>query len=252
MKNKVESSGRVEVVIADLAVIHECDDLLVVAKPAGIAVIPGRGEGAETCLRHAAEATLAARGEPSRRLWVVHRLDRDVSGVLVFARTAAAHRRVSMAFERGEVEKSYWALVDGAPDKDTGLIDLPLRTGAHAGRTVVDPKHGKPARTRFRVRERFRRFAVLEVEPETGRTHQIRVHLASIGHPVAGDAAYGGTRTPPSRAAGVREALLSLRRPALHAARLVFDHPATGDRVRFESPLPDDLLRLVERLREYH
>ncbi len=136
------------------------------------------------------------------------------------------------------------------PARAAGEVDAPIgRDPVHRQKMSVRAPRGREARSSWRVEERFDGAALLRVRIHTGRTHQIRVHLASIGHPVAGDAVYGGTRTPSSRRAASREALLSLERPALHAARLAFTHPASGERLSFEAPLPAELLAVLERLR---
>jgi 23S rRNA pseudouridine1911/1915/1917 synthase len=148
------------------------------------------------------------------------------------------------------VEKEYLALVLGQPARATGEVDAPIgRDPVHRQKMSVRAPRGREARTSWRIEERFDGAALLRVRIHTGRTHQIRVHLASIGHPVAGDPVYGGTRTPSSRRAEARAALQSLERPALHAARLAFTHPASGERLALEAPLPEDLHRVLERLR---
>ena len=237
-----------------LAIVHEDAHLVVLDKPAGLVVHPGAGSPSGTlvnALLHHVRGLSGIGGV--LRPGIVHRLDRGTSGLLVVAKDDATHRALARQFAGRTVEKEHLALVLGVPARHQGTITAPIGRDPVRRKTMsVRSPSGRDARSSYELAEAFDGAALLRVRIHTGRTHQIRVHLASIGHPVAGDAAYGGTRTPPSRAAGVREALLSLRRPALHAARLVFDHPATGDRVRFESPLPDDLLRLVERLREYH
>jgi 23S rRNA pseudouridine1911/1915/1917 synthase len=172
---------------------------------------------------------------------IVHRLDRDVSGLLVVAKTDEAHQELSKAMRRRAVERLYLALVHGAPSVDRGKIDAPIgRDPRHRTRMTVLPE-GRASVTWFTVLERLEDAALLEVRLETGRTHQIRTHLASIGHPIVGDAAYG--RDP-----GFARTL-GLRRPFLHAYRLSFDHPVTGERVDVTSTLPDDLQRALDTVR---
>jgi 23S rRNA pseudouridine1911/1915/1917 synthase len=181
---------------------------------------------------------------------IVHRLDRGTSGLLVVAKDDETHRSLVRQFASRTVEKEYLALVLGLPARATGEVDAPIgRDPVHRQKMSVRAPRGREARTSWRVEERFDGAALLRVRIHTGRTHQIRVHLASIGHPVAGDPVYGGTRTPSSRRAEARAALQSLERPALHAARLAFTHPASGDRLALEAPLPEDLHRVLERLR---
>jgi 23S rRNA pseudouridine1911/1915/1917 synthase len=181
---------------------------------------------------------------------IVHRLDRGTSGLLVVAKDDETHRSLVRQFAGRTVEKEYVALVLGAPARTSGEVDAPIgRDPVHRQKMSVRASRSREARTSWLVEERFDGAALLRLRIHTGRTHQIRVHLASIGHPVAGDAVYGGTRTPSSHRAAAREALQSLDRPALHSARLSFTHPASGERVTFEAPLPPDLVAVLERLR---
>ena len=235
----------------DVAVVHEDGHLIVVNKPAGLVVHPGAGTAGGTLvnalLRHVHD--LSGVGGVLRP-GIVHRLDKGTSGLLVVAKDDEAHRALVRQFAGRTVEKEYLALVLGLPDRAAGEIDAPIgRDPVHRQKMSVRAPRGREARSSWRVEERFDGAALLRVRIHTGRTHQIRVHLASIGHPVAGDAVYGGTRTPSSRRAASREALLSLDRPALHAARLAFTHPASGERLSFEAPLPAELLAVLERLR---
>jgi 23S rRNA pseudouridine1911/1915/1917 synthase len=181
---------------------------------------------------------------------IVHRLDRGTSGLLVVAKDDETHRALAAQFAGRTVEKEYLALVLGVPAAREGRVDSAIgRHPQQRKRMAVRERGGRAALTTGRVEESLEGAALLRVRIQTGRTHQIRVHLASLGHPVAGDREYGGTRTPPSRRARSRELLAALARPALHAARLAFTHPATGERVAFESPLPEELRALVEGLR---
>jgi 23S rRNA pseudouridine1911/1915/1917 synthase len=234
-----------------LDIVHEDRHLLVLSKPAGLAVHPGAGRPGGTLvnalLRHVRD--LSGVGGVLRP-GIVHRLDRGTSGLLVVAKDDATHRALAQQFAGRTVEKEYLALVLGVPAHREGTIDAPVgRDPVHRKRMSARSPRGREARSSYAVREAFDGAALLRVRIHTGRTHQIRVHLASLGHPVAGDATYGGTRPPPSRQAASRAALASLERPALHAARLGFTHPGTGQRVNFESPLPPDLQAVVDRLR---
>ena len=205
------------------SIIHEDPHLLVVDKACGLLTVPGIGPEKADCLI----ARLQGRWPGAR---VVHRLDRDTSGVLVVARDAATHRALSMQFERRETAKSYVALAAGHPPKDAGEIDLPIRKDlVNTPLQVVDFVHGRPSVTRWRVTERLAapsrtRFAL---EPVTGRSHQLRVHLVAIGHPILGDDLYA----PP-------EVRAMAPRLCLHAERLEFTHPASGARVAFRAPAP--------------
>jgi 23S rRNA pseudouridine1911/1915/1917 synthase len=230
-----------------LPILHEDAHLVVVDKPAGLVVHPAPGHPGGTLvnalLYHCRE--LAGVGGV-RRPGIVHRLDRGTSGVMVVAKHDEAHLALAAQFHDHTVERVYLAFVRGAPGADVGRVDRPIgRHPRDRKRMSVAARGGRAARTAWRVRTRWPRLgvALLEVRPETGRTHQIRVHLASAGLPLLGDAVYGR--------GGRREAKAlapDLRRPALHAAVLGFDHPATGERLRFEAPLPADLLALRAEL----
>jgi 23S rRNA pseudouridine1911/1915/1917 synthase len=232
-----------------LRIVYEDERLLVVDKPAGLVVHPGPGRASGTlvnALLHHVRDLSGVGGV--LRPGIVHRLDRGTSGLLVVAKDDEAHRDLSRQFAARNVEKEYLALVLGIPARREGTIDAAIgRHPLDRKRMTVRPSGGRAARSSYRVVETFDGAALLRVRIHTGRTHQIRVHMVS---PVAGDAAYGGTRAAPSRRASSRAALQTLRRPALHAARLAFDHPGTGERLVFESPLPPELAAVVERLRE--
>jgi 23S rRNA pseudouridine1911/1915/1917 synthase len=234
-----------------LRIVHEDGALLVLDKPAGLVVHPGAGASSGTLVN----ALLARVHDLSGvggvlRPGIVHRLDRGTSGLLLVAKSDEAHRALARQFASRTVEKEYLALVLGAPARSSGEIDAAIgRDPVHRRRMSVRAHRGREARTSWSVEERFDGAALLRVRIHTGRTHQIRVHLASIGHPVAGDPLYGGTRTPSSRRTAAREALASLARPALHAARLSFTHPTSGTRLSFEAPLPADLLAVLDALR---
>jgi 23S rRNA pseudouridine1911/1915/1917 synthase len=234
-----------------LRVVHEDAALLVVDKPAGLVVHPGAGVASGTLvnalLAHARD--LSGIGGVLRP-GIVHRLDRGTSGLLVVAKDDETHRELSRQFAGRSVEKQYLALVHGVPARASGVVSAPIgRDPVRRQRMSVRAPRGRAARTRFELAERFDGAALLRVTLETGRTHQIRVHLASLGHPVVGDAVYGGRRTPSSRQPAARQALASLARPFLHAARLAFTHPKTGARLALEAPLPLELAELLSALR---
>jgi 23S rRNA pseudouridine1911/1915/1917 synthase len=212
----------------DLRIAYEDEHLLVVDKPAGVVVHPAPGHGSGT-LVHGLLAYDVAGGDEERP-GIVHRLDRDTSGLMVVARSEEAHRRLQRLVRNRELERHYAALVVGRPRSRSGRIEAPI------GRDRRDPiKHSldtetpRGAVTHFQVAELLPRHALLDIRLETGRTHQIRVHLAAIDLPVAGDPVYGRPRE------------LGLERQFLHASRLAFAHPFTGERVDVESQLPDDL-----------
>jgi 23S rRNA pseudouridine1911/1915/1917 synthase len=234
-----------------LAVVYEDPHLVVVDKPAGLVVHPGAGTAAGTlvnALLHRVKDLSGVGGV--LRPGIVHRLDRGTSGLIVVAKDDATHQDLARQFASRSVEKEYLAVVLGRPRRATGTIEAAIgRDPVHRKRMSVRAPRGRAARTTYTVAELLDGSALLQVRIHTGRTHQIRVHLASIGHPVAGDAVYGGRRLPGNASTRLREVLAALDRPALHAARLAFRHPITGERVSFESPMPDDLSTALDRLR---
>lgn len=238
-----------EIAVPSFEIVFEDEDIIVVDKPAGIVVHPGAGRPTNTLmdLLISTRPELKGVGEPGR--WgVVHRLDRDTSGVMVFAKTALAHAALSAQFKAHSIHRMYLALVRGNPGEENGIVDAAI------GRHVKDRKRistttGKARRavTRWAVRERFGGLTLLEVYPETGRTHQIRVHLAYIGLPVAGDPVYGKLRGKGGVAdPGIRKALEMLKRQALHAAVLGFVHPRSLEYLEFSSPMPADMAEVIE------
>ena len=230
-----------------LAVLHDDPDLVVVDKPAGMVVHPAAGHDRGTlvnALLHHVAGLSGIGGE--ERPGIVHRLDRGTSGVMVVAKHDAAHAELSRQFADREVDKGYLGLA-------WGLLNAGRRIDAPLGRDPVDRKkistrarRARTAVTRITGAERLRGLTLATIAIATGRTHQIRVHLASIGHPIAGDALYGGVRR---HLAADHRALASLERPFLHAWRLAFTHPRDGRRVEFEAPLPADLQAVIDDLR---
>jgi len=210
------------------------EHLLVVDKPAGVVVHPARGHRAGTLAQ--ALAGVAAGGEDATRAGIVHRLDRDTSGLLVVARSEAAHRALRAAMQRREITREYLVLVEGRPPARTGTIDAPLgRDRRVRTRMPTDTDAPRAAITHFEIERALPRTTLLRVRLETGRTHQIRAHLRAIGHPVVGDPEYGTPRR------------LGLERQFLHATRLAFAHPVTGEPVDVSSPLPADLQAALAR-----
>jgi 23S rRNA pseudouridine1911/1915/1917 synthase len=219
---------------ATFAVAHEDEHLLVLDKPAGVVVHPARGHRAGTLVQ-ALEGRVAG-GDDPRRPGIVHRLDRDTSGLLVVARTEAAHAALKAMLRRREVTREYLALVEGRPAARTGTIEAPLgRDRRVRTRISTDTDEPREAVTHFEVEAVYERFTLLRVRLETGRTHQIRAHLLAIGHPVAGDPEYG------------HAGLLGLERQFLHAERLAFRHPSTGAAIDVRSPLPVHLSKALAR-----
>ena len=226
-------------VAAEFAVVHEDDDLVVVDKPAGVVVHPGAGNESGTLVQ--ALAGRAAGGEDPERPGIVHRLDRDTSGLLVVAKSESAYAELARMIREREVTRRYLALVDGRPPAAAGTIDAPLGRDRRR-RTVMSSDTDKPrdAVTHFELAEALPRTTLLDVTLQTGRTHQIRAHMQAIGHPVCGDPRYGGA------AAGRR---LGLTRQFLHANLLMFRHPNTREQVNCESKPPADLRRALDAAR---
>jgi 23S rRNA pseudouridine1911/1915/1917 synthase len=223
----------------EFEIVFEDDQLLVVDKPAGLVVHPAPGHRGPTLAE--ALRDRAAGGIDPERAGIVHRLDRDTSGLLVVAKTEAAHAALQAQLKAREVRREYLALVSGRPDADRGTIDAPIGRD-RLRRTVVSTRsdRARHAVTHFEVLERLPRTALLRVRLDTGRTHQIRAHLAAIDHPLCGDPQYGG------RECGRR---LRLERQFLHSARLMFRHPVAGEMVACESKPPVDLRRALDAAR---
>ena len=253
---KVQLQAELETEVASapeaiaLDIVYEDPHLLVLNKPTGLVVHPGAGNPAGTVLNallhHAPKLAELPRGG------IVHRLDKDTSGLMVVAKTLATHTALVEMLSHHRVERQYEAIVLGTIIAG-GTIDAPI--GRHLGdrlrQAVRDEDDGKHAVTHYRLRERFRAHTLIQCNLETGRTHQIRVHLSHIGHPLVGDPLYGGGLKLPKRATSeLTAALRSFRRQALHAERLSFEHPVTGEPMSFEAPRPADMNTLVAALRD--
>ena len=220
-----------------LDILHEDSDLLVLNKPAGLVVHPGAGQPDGTLLNALLAHAPALSGVP--RAGIVHRLDKDTSGLLVVAKTVEAQAALAKQLADRSMRRVYLAVVQGDPPAG-GMIDAPLGRDVRSRVRMAVTHRGKPARTAFRVVERFGRAALLECRLETGRTHQIRVHLQHIRHPLLGDSVYRrGTRHG-----------LAFPRQALHAAELTLVHPRTGQSMTWRAPLPRDMKRLLQELRD--
>jgi 23S rRNA pseudouridine1911/1915/1917 synthase len=248
-----------------LSIVYEDDDLIVIDKPAGLVVHPGAGNETGTLVNaliaHCG-ASLSGIGGV-KRPGIVHRLDKDTSGLLVVAKNDAAHQALSAQFadhgRTGPLERAYCALVWGKPDRASGTIEANLDRSSHARdkMAVVRPGKGREAITHWTLEESFGDpkapiASLLTCRLETGRTHQIRVHMAHLGHPLLGDATYGSGFKTKERLLpeAAQQALKSLNRQALHAVELGFAHPRTGEFMAFESPLPDDFEALLTALAE--
>jgi 23S rRNA pseudouridine1911/1915/1917 synthase len=220
-----------------LRIVHEDADLIVIDKPAGLPVHPSPGHSSHTLVNAvlAQCADLSGIGGVGRP-GIVHRLDKDTSGLIIVAKNDAAHLSLARQLKERQVEKTYVALVHGRLSPKEGVIDAPIARHPKHRKKMAVVAGGREARTRYRALREIDGFSLVEARPETGRTHQIRVHLASIGHPIAGDALYGRVGAPP------------LGRQFLHAARLAFRHPSSGERIELEAPLAEDLERTLHAI----
>ena len=220
-----------------ISVVYEDEHLLAVDKPAGMPVHPGAGHPDSTLLNAllGLDSGIGAVGGTSRP-GLVHRLDKDTSGLVLVARTEQAHERLSAQFKDRTIQKGYLALVAGHPDPAEAIIDAPIGRDTSDRKKMAIVDDGREASTLYRTLRSYRDCSLIDVRPKTGRTHQIRVHFASIGHPIIGDETYGRADS-------------RIDRHFLHAAYLEFEHPATGVRQEVESPLPQDLQALLDGLR---
>jgi tRNA pseudouridine32 synthase/23S rRNA pseudouridine746 synthase len=213
-----------------MQIIHKDDHILVINKPTGLPVLPDGWDKEAPYLVKALE-------KEHGKIWIVHRLDKVTSGVMIFARDKETHRALNIQFENRETEKIYHAIMEGEPNWNEKITKFPLR--ANVGkkhRTAVDDKNGKPSETRFRVLKRYLSGVLVEALPMTGRTHQIRVHAYALGHPLLGDVLYDGEET------------MLIARPALHAHSLTITHPATNERMTFKAERPQDFETALEQL----
>jgi RluA family pseudouridine synthase len=213
-----------------MKILHEDNFVLIIDKPAGLPVLPDGWEKDSEYLVKMLE-------EKFDRIFIVHRLDKITSGVMVFARDAETHRALNMQFERHEAQKIYHAIVEGKPKWEEKVTKFPLHANVgHKHRTIVDDRNGKPSETRFKILKRYQSSAWVEAQPMTGRTHQIRVHASALGHPLLGDLLYGAQETN------------KIGRPALHAYSLTFTHPESKERVTFQAEHPRDFATTLKLL----
>jgi 23S rRNA pseudouridine1911/1915/1917 synthase len=254
----IEAEAPSELVAEDipLDILYEDDHVVVINKPAGLVTHPGPGNRAGTLanalvyhFQHLPD------GGGSDRPGIVHRLDKNTSGLLVVARTDSAYNTLQKAIQDREVTRTYLAVIWGHMPEDTGTIDLQIgRSTRDRKKMAVVQSRGRAAETEYRLVERFRSYDLLEINLQTGRTHQIRVHFSHLGHPVFGDPEYGGRARmvrgmfAPERPLA-KELLGLIDRQALHARHLAFTHPGTGDNMSFEAPLPADMDALIKKLR---
>ena len=234
-----------------IEIVYEDETLVVVNKPAGLVVHPAAGIHSGTLANALSYHFQQLPGSGAGvRPGIVHRLDRDTSGLLVVAKTEAALEHLSDQFRDRTVFKSYVALVHGRVSTDSGRIDQPLARDRSNRTRMAVVRGGRSSLSLYRVRQRFDRFTLLDVELKTGRTHQIRVHLAWLKHPVVGDEIYGAGRDNQILDVKLRAAVRNLGRHFLHAEKLAFTHPQTGKRVEFSSPLPPELSELLTVIKE--
>jgi 23S rRNA pseudouridine1911/1915/1917 synthase len=239
-----------------LNLVFEDEEIIVVNKPAGMVTHPGAGVNSGTLANALVYHFAQISHQPPRRggasrPGIVHRLDVGTSGLIVIAKTDRAHLSLAGQFQSRSVFKGYIALVHGVVKEGNGRIDAPIgRDPRSRVKMKVRPAgEGRQALTLYQARERFSNFTLLDVEIKTGRTHQIRVHLAHIKHPVVGDSAYDGGRTNMIKSVKIRTAIIKFNRPFLHAARLSFTHPSSGEQMEFTAPLPAELQTLLDILR---
>ncbi|MFA6600939.1 MAG: RluA family pseudouridine synthase [Candidatus Omnitrophota bacterium] len=234
---KDDSDDSTQAEAIPLVILYEDDDLIAVDKPAGMVVHPACGNQSHTLVNALLYHVQSLRQCEDRiRPGIVHRLDKDTSGILIVAKNDRAHEKLARQFKQHTIRKVYYAAVKGVVQRDEGLCEEPVgRAFLNRKKVVIKPSGGRDAATYFRVLKRFNRTSLVEVRPRTGRTHQIRVHMAHIGHPVLGDELYG-VRSP------------WICRQALHAFSLTFAHPADGREIHVEAPLPEDMKQLIARL----
>lgn len=226
----------------DLAesILYVDSDILAINKPSGMLSLPDGFDPNAPYLRKLLEPSYG-------RLWIVHRLDRETSGVVLLARNADAHRNLNTQFEQHTIRKTYHALVLGSPTWETLTSSQPLRSNVGSRhRTIVDPQSGKPAVTHLRVLERFKNCTLVEAIPETGRTHQIRAHLYELGFPIAADSLYSGGDFLETVPGGIK-----LERVGLHARELDINRPTNGERLKLQAPYPEDLEYVLGSLRAH-
>ncbi len=221
-----------------LDILFEDQELLVINKPAGLVVHPAAGHAQDTLVNALLHHLPSLAQMHPTRPGIVHRLDKDTSGVMVVAKTNLALHSLQRQFKTRQVQKLYVALVHGWPQAPEGIIDVPLGRNPKNRQHFAPLPNGKPARTKYTVTQVFEEYSLLNIELETGRTHQIRVHLAWLGHPVVGDTVYGHRKTR-----------LPLARQFLHASQLSFTHPTAAERLTFKAPLPPELQVVLQSLR---
>lgn len=259
-KTKVKENDDIEVDIQEnpllewvaqdipLNVIHEDDDILVINKPVGLVVHPGAGNSDQTLLNALLHHAPSLRQLP--RAGILHRLDKDTSGILIIAKTASALKSLQHQLKKRTMGREYQAIVQGSLISG-GTVDAPIGRHLMERKKMAVNEGGKPAVTHYRILEKYRAHTRLTVKLETGRTHQIRVHMLHIHHPVVGDKTYQmSAKLPKGMSDELKSALRLIKRQALHAYALEIVHPQTNESMRFEAPLPDDILLLIDALQK--
>jgi 23S rRNA pseudouridine1911/1915/1917 synthase len=247
VRQPAQAPSRPEPEDLPLEILYEDDELVAIDKPAGMVVHPAPGAWRGTVVNALLHRRLVAQDLSEGRPGIVHRLDKETSGVLLVARTQHAQRALASAFHDRRVEKVYLAIVLRVPRAPAGSVEWGIGRHPHERKRMsIRSRSPRSARTRYTLLESFGTLSLLRLEPETGRTHQIRVHLAAMGHPVLADPLYGARK---GRALPIRGPGQDFPRQALHAAEIRFPHPSTGAIVRVEAPLPHDMRSLLEDLR---
>ncbi|NQZ24102.1 MAG: 23S rRNA pseudouridine(1911/1915/1917) synthase RluD [Colwellia sp.] len=248
ISTEVEADIRFEPQDIPLNIVYEDDDILVINKPAGFVVHPGAGNPDGTVLN--ALLHYCPQLDVVPRAGIVHRLDKDTTGLMVVAKTIAAQTNLVDALQEREITREYEALANGLMTAG-GVVDEPIGRHPTKRTHMAVNLFGRPSVTHYRVMEKFRLHTRLRLRLETGRTHQIRVHMSHITHPLIGDPNYGGRPRPPKNATeDLRDILRSFKRQALHAAMLSLFHPITGEEMTWHAPIPDDMVQLTNILRE--
>lgn len=268
--HKLRAGDEIDVEITEIApatftpedipidIVYEDDSILIINKAAGMVVHPGAGISGGTLANAVAHhfgiaesETASVAGDIDKlkaRVGIVHRLDKLTSGLIIIAKTEDAHEKLSEQFRNRTVFKDYVTLVHGEIFEESGTIDAPIARERHNRTKMGVRSHGRHAISLWRVRKRFEKFTLIGVEIKTGRTHQIRVHLAHINHPVVGDDTYNSGRDKTVADHEIRKAIAGLGRFFLHAEKLAIDHPTTGERMKFTAPLPEELTDFLELL----